>query len=70
MSGSPIFLQNKAGDCYVVGLHWEKMKGVKDKTCGVLLKESNITQIKSWLKQTENTSLKPKPSQQTKPVLP
>ena len=45
MSGSPIFLQNKAGDYYVVGLHWGKMRGVTDKTCGVLLKESNIAQI-------------------------
>ena len=37
MSGSPIFIQKKSGDCFVVGLHWGKMQSLTDKTCGVLL---------------------------------
>ena len=38
MSGSPIFYKTKSGDCLVVGLHWGKISGRKDKTGGVLLK--------------------------------
>ena len=46
MSGSPLFVQAFPNDeCYVVGIHFGRIKNVNDRSGGLLLNEKCIAQI-------------------------